>query len=401
MSLRYGSVCSGIEAATVAWEPLGWEPAFLSEIDAFPCAVLSHRLCATPPKRLPNGKPAWIPGKSYEGQLPNLGDFTQIQQGDYNGAIDLLVGGFPCQSFSIAGRRGGLDDARGQLALTFVRLAYQTNARWLVGENVPALLSSGKGEDFATILTALCGWKVPVPPGGWKKSGVCTNAPGHYGVAWRVLDAEFVRVPGFPRAIPQRRRRLFIVGYRSLFGGNTGDWKHSAQVLLDGESSQGNPPPRRSLREQTAPPPAGSPQVAKLKRVVDFTGGDECRDGSFSPCLTARDCYGGKYLCYENHGQDSRIKELAGVFPCIPSYAGTGGNNLPLVSHDWTIRKLLPLECERLMGFPDNWTRVPWKGKRAEDCPDSRRYKACGNSMCVNVMRWIGMRIDAEERKLS
>lgn len=252
--MLYGSVCSGIEAATVAWEPLGWKPAFLSEIDAFPCAVLSHRLGATPPKRLPNGKTAWIDGKSYEGQLPNLGDFTQIRKGDYNGTIDILVGGFPCQSFSIAGRRGGLDDARGQLSLAFVRMGYQTGARWLVGENVPALLSSRKGEDFAILLTALCGWQVPVPAGGWKKSGVCTNAPRHYGVAWRVLDAEFVRVPGFPRAIPQRRRRLFIVGYRSLFGGDTGDWKRAAKVLLDGEIRQGDTPPCRSLQPTSAPP---------------------------------------------------------------------------------------------------------------------------------------------------
>ena len=128
----YGSVCSGIEAATIAWHPLGWEPAFFSEIEAAPRAVLSHHY--------PN--------------IPLHGDFTTIGANDY-GPIDLLVGGTPCQSFSIAGLRSGLDDDRGNLALEFLRLAQRKGPRWLVWENVPGVLSSNGGRDFGSILGAM------------------------------------------------------------------------------------------------------------------------------------------------------------------------------------------------------------------------------------------------------
>ena len=144
--MRYGSVCSGIEAATVAWRHLGWECAFVSEIDAFASAVLKERLPA----------------------VPNLGDFTKIRPGDYGGDIDLLVGGTPCQAFSKAGLRKGLEDERGNLALEFAGLAFRTHARWVVWENVPGVLSSGSGRDFAIFLSKLAGWEVPVPKGGWK-----------------------------------------------------------------------------------------------------------------------------------------------------------------------------------------------------------------------------------------
>ena len=117
------------------------------------------------------------------GILPNLGDFTKIQKEDYDGAIDLLVGGTPCQSYSIAGLRRGLADPRGNLALEFVRLAYRTGARWTVWENVPGVLSSGAGGDFASLLSLLCGWEVPVPKGGWGRCGIVANAPGCFGLA--------------------------------------------------------------------------------------------------------------------------------------------------------------------------------------------------------------------------
>jgi len=196
VTIRYLSVCSGIEAASVAWEPLGWTPVAFAEIDPFPSAVLKHRF--------PN--------------IPNLGDFTRITAADV-GPIDLLVGGTPCQSFSVAGLRGGLADDRGNLALEFLRLADRTRPRWLVWENVPGVLSSNGGRDFGAIL------------GGMVELG--------YGFAYRVLDAQHF-------GVPQRRRRVFVVGY-------LGDWRPAAAVLFERHSLQGHSPPRREKRERIAP----------------------------------------------------------------------------------------------------------------------------------------------------
>ena len=175
--MRYGSVCSGIEAASVAWRPLGWKCAFVSEIEKFPAAVLAERFP----------------------EVPNLGDFTKIERGNYDGDIDLLVGGTPWQACSIAGLRKGLNDERGNLALEFARLAFRTHARWVVWENVPGVLSSKRGEDFATFLSLLVGWEVTVPNGKWRKAGLVTAAPGCFNVGWRVLDAQYTRVSAFPR----------------------------------------------------------------------------------------------------------------------------------------------------------------------------------------------------------
>lgn len=188
----YGSVCSGIEAATVAWHPLGWKPAFFSEIEPFPRAVLAHHYPDT----------------------PLHGDFTTIGADQY-GPIDLLVGGTPCQSFSIAGLRGGLADDRGNLALEFLRLAQRTRAKWLVWENVPGVLSSNGGRDFGAIL------------GGMVELG--------YGFAYRVLDAQHF-------GVPQRRRRVFVVGH-------LGNWQRAAAVLFERHSLSGHPAPRREKRE--------------------------------------------------------------------------------------------------------------------------------------------------------
>ena len=183
--MRYGSVCSGIEAATVAWHPLGWEPAFFSEIEPFPRAVLQH----------------------HYPEVPLHGDFTTIQGEEY-GPIDLLVGGTPCQSFSIAGLRGGLADDRGNLALEFLRLAHRTRPRWLVWENVPGVLSSNGGRDFGSIL------------GGLVELG--------YGFAYRVLDAQYF-------GVAQRRRRVFVVGC-------IGHAASAAAVLFERKGLSGNTP---------------------------------------------------------------------------------------------------------------------------------------------------------------
>jgi DNA (cytosine-5)-methyltransferase 1 len=194
--MRYGSVCSGIEAATVAWEPLGWEPAFFSEIERFPRAVLKH----------------------HYPQVPLHGDFQTIKAGDY-GTVDLLVGGTPCQDFSIAGLRAGMDGERGNLALEFLRLAGRLRPRWILWENVPGILSSNGGRDFGSFL------------GGLGELG--------YGFAYRCLDAQYF-------GLAQRRLRVFVVGY-------LGDWRRAAAVLFEPESLRWDSPPRRQSRQDVAP----------------------------------------------------------------------------------------------------------------------------------------------------
>ena len=193
--MKYGSVCSGIEAATAAWHSLGWQPAFFSEIEPFPRAVLAHHYPT----------------------VPLHGDFTTIGADQY-GAIDLLVGGTPCQSFSVAGLRGGLDDDRGNLALEFLRLADRKRPRWVVWENVPGVLSSNGGRDFGSIL------------GGLGELG--------YGWAYRVLDAQYF-------GVAQRRRRVFVVGY-------LGDWRPAAAVLFERHSMSGHPAPSREKGKDAA-----------------------------------------------------------------------------------------------------------------------------------------------------
>lgn len=239
--MRYLSVCSGIEAATVAWHPLGWQAAFFSEIEAFPSAVLAYH---------------WP-------EIPNLGDMTQFagwpdrcdcEEPDTNyrttlklGSIeikiyvcskcggiriDLLVGGTPCQSFSIAGLRKGLDDPRGNLMLTFGAIAARYRPRWLVWENVSGVLSSAGGCDFASFLGLLTGQVITPPAEGWANSGVLSGIPAAYGLAWRTLDAQYF-------GVAQRRRRVFVIGHLG------GHWPRAAAVLFERASLCGNPPPRR------------------------------------------------------------------------------------------------------------------------------------------------------------
>lgn len=228
---RYLSVCSGIEAASVAWHPLGWQCAGLSEIEPFPRAVLQQRLGAQPV----DWDHQHTPGSNL---LPLFGDFTQIES-HHVGPIDLLVGGTPCQSFSVAGKRLGLDDPRGNLAIEFLRLARRTGARWLLWENVPGVLSSWSGAEN------------DAPGSEWIES--CDFAAfldlfrecGYRG-CYRVLDAQFVRVAGHERAVPQRRRRVFLVGY-------LGNDARALPVLFDRESLRGHPAPRREAGQGTAP----------------------------------------------------------------------------------------------------------------------------------------------------
>jgi DNA (cytosine-5)-methyltransferase 1 len=334
--MRYGSVCSGIEAATVAWRPLGWRCAFVSEVEPFASEVLKHRL----PK------------------VPNLGDFTKIKEGDYGNGIDLLVGGTPCQSFSSGGTKGGIADPRGNLALEFARLAERTRCRWVVWENVPAVLAIGGGRDFARILSEFVGWDVKVHDGGWRNAGIATNAPGRFGVSWRVLDARYTRVPPFPGAVPQRRRRVVLVGFR-------GDWTRAAEALLGGELCGGSAPPRRESRVRDAADAGARPEAECFP--IDMMN-------------LERSTTGIKAKCYDDAGSAMYTLRSSHVNAvCTPTQ----------------LRRLLPVESERLMGFPDGWTDISWKGKA--HAPGGYRHRVCGNSMCVNVMRWVGERIDAVE----
>jgi DNA (cytosine-5)-methyltransferase 1 len=320
----YGSVCSGIEAASVAWEPLGWKPSFFSEIDAFPRAVLAHRFP----------------------EVPLHGDFTTIQAGDYR-PIDLLVGGTPCQSFSIAGLRGGLDDDRGNLALEYLRLADRLRPRWLVWENVPGVLSSNGGRDFGSIL------------GGMVQLG--------YGFAYRVLDAQFF-------GVAQRRRRVFVVAY-------LGDWRPAAAVLFEPQGLRGDPPPSREPGQGTSADVA--PGLVASGQGVERTGDTRGQDPLVAVAFGGNNTAGAinvataRVACSSPHGRLDFETETFVVEPFALQ-----------------VRRLTPTECERLQGFPDSWTAIPYRGKPASDGP---RYKALGNSMAVPVMAWIGRRIAAVE----
>jgi DNA (cytosine-5)-methyltransferase 1 len=274
--MRYGSVCSGIEAASVAWHPLGWQPHFFSEIEKFPCKVLQHHFPS----------------------VPNYGDMTKFKEWPDVG-IDLLVGGTPCQAFSVAGLRQGLADPRGNLALVYLGVVDKYRPRWVVWENVPGVLSSSGGRDFGAFLGAL--------------------GELGYGWAYRVLDAQHF-------GVPQRRRRVFVVGH-------LGDWRRAAAVLFERENQE----------------LASEQSENKAESVTAFT------PSSF--------------------GQWRR-----GV-GTVRANAGTPRTDLIVASQ--TVRRVIPIETERLQGFSDDWTLIP-------TASDSARYKAIGNSMAVPCMRWIG-----------
>ena len=479
--MRYLSVCSGIEAASVAWHDMGWTPVGFSEIEPFPCEVLKQRF--------PNVK--------------NYGDLTNYEQWDIEpGTVDVLVGGPPCQAFSVAGLREGMADPRGNLSLIYFGLVKRIKPKWIVYENVPGLLSARSGSDFSSLLSALaeCG----------------------YGFAYRMLDAQHF-------SLAQRRQRIFIVGCR------TGDWRHPAAVLFDGPSSFGHFKKGDEAGQEIAPA-TGASVVGASKQVPFGTRGNPnlahclettCHDysradgfnmvldgrkgqshwngsdvhptlnqshsGNGSPGYSNQELFaqggsglvpalpiafkvrcGGEYtgakggevrsnerggtgmlhyedktftvaatqdqfvatpnqVLYENHPNDSRVTGPHDIAPTIAARFGTGGGNVPFVqditavafqpgnlarragsdpstevfptlSKDsgdqnphvatpMAVRRLLPSECEALQGFPKNWTRISWKGKPPEQCPDGPRYKAIGNSMATNCMKWIGRRI--------
>jgi DNA (cytosine-5)-methyltransferase 1 len=486
--MKYLSVCSGIEAATVAWHPLGWQAVGYSEIEKFPSQVLAHHY--------PN--------------VPNFGDMTKFKEWNLESNVDVFVGGTPCQSFSVAGLRKGLDDPRGNLMLTYLAIADKYRPRWLVWENVPGVLSSNGGKDFGTFL------------GGLGELG--------YGFAYRVLDAQYF-------GVAQRRRRVFVVGY-------LGDWRRAAAVLFERHSLSGDSAPLRKKREGITSS-SGTSIESSLNCGVELTGPLSARDykdagtdgmnknsAKMIPVIkqwpaeissTLDTTFGTKQgledqhvnagcpmfvptkkivlFVYENHPADSRVQEMGEVCSTVTSRWETGGGNIPFttaysiredaqantfsatelevatalkalqpsvqshhaqtfitqsmgtdlyngaitgevaatmtksmsgtgtgptamqpigfeanmslqqpstknifqtltrrthasVNIDMAVRRLLPRECERLQGFPDDYTDIKPNGKQTSDGP---RYKALGNSMAVPVMAWIGKRIQEVE----
>ena len=468
--MRYLSVCSGIEAATVAWHPLGWKAAAYSEIEKFPSQVLAH----------------------HYPDVPNVGDMTKFKEWTNVSNVDVLVGGTPCQSFSVAELRKGLDDPRGNLMLTYLAIATKFRPKWLVWENVPGVLSSNGGLDFASLLRGM---------------GECG-----YGFAYRILDAQYF-------GVAQRRKRVFVVGC-------LGDWRAAAAVLFERHSLCGYPAPSREKKQDFAPSiapcaPDGGETIGTLMArdykgfgnqdmkdgrglVLDpiLIGGQDCkhfsseisgtivtREGSVSdtshmlmqpipidtmnhigrgdkhsmgdfvpgaPCytLTKRHSHavaqpiaiqdirpiekmqGGKGwnddgIAYtidtwatqgvaqpiafsgqmSNPQTDVDMTQTlqaknpmavclggqhpnAGIgidqSPTLTNAMGAGGGHIP-ITNAMAVRRLTPVECERLQGFPDNYTNIKDK------CPDGPRYKALGNSMAVPVMAWIGKRIQEVE----
>ncbi len=441
----------------MAWHHLGWQPVGFSEIEPFPSAVLAHRF--------PN--------------VPNFGDMTRHAEWNLGpGSVDLLVGGTPCQSFSVAGLRKGLSDPRGGLMLTYLEIAQRLRPRWIVWENVPGVLSSGSGRDLGAFLGAL--------------------GELGYGWAYRVLDAQWVRTQRHPRAVPQRRRRVFVVGC-------LGDPTAAAQVLFERESVCRDSAPRRASREGAAADAEagvgagcywdGSDCYGTLTKQ-NANGAQRMPDkdnfgavlqpawpadvaptlnqsarGTGAPGYSNQELFAQGAGClvpqpvafrksrraqsvndhetwvaaeqantlnsFDTGERDTHAvaygmttyetpKFAEEVQPTLTVPSPTGGGQPPavacptLTAHNdpsrspqssevtqqvaavhaasMTVRRLTPRECERLQGFPDDWTMIPWRKKAAEDCPDGPRYKALGNSMAVNVMAWIGERIDNYER---
>ena len=391
-------MCSGIEAATVAWHSLSWEPVGFAEIEPFPAAVLAH----------------------HYPEVPNFGDMTKYKEWNL-GTVELLVGGTPCQSFSVAGLRKGLADPRGNLALVYCGILDHLRPEWFVWENVPGVLSSNGGRDFGSFLGAL--------------------AELGYGFAYRVLDAQYF-------GVAQRRRRVFVVGY-------LGDWRPAAAVLFEPESLRGDSAPRREAGQAVARvvapsltasnDPSRSPQSSEITqqvgavvaaRMVAF--GEYVDDGTAS-AMKARDYKDATDLVAQAipiHDQATRFAGKRGnkqdgkgngfgvglpgqpaptltkgdkhavaqpipfrdTADCLTAAYGTkwngnasATNGSLFARNNMAVRRLTPIECERLQGFPDNYTNIPWR--KSEESPDGPRYKALGNSMAVPVMAWIGRRI--------
>lgn len=411
--VTFGSVCSGIEAASVAWHPSGWRAAWLSEIEAFPSALLAEKFP----------------------EVPNLGDMMQIREYILKGWIpapEIFVGGTPCQAFSVAGLRGGLSDARGALTLEYIRILDAIDdtresrgepAAVAVWENVPGVLSS-KDNAFGHFLAGLAGDSEAIENvGKWSNAGLVIG-PRRV-VAWRVLDAQFF-------GVAQRRRRVFVVASAregfdpgSVLFESEGVRRHTPPSRDSGESVTGTLTARtcRSIGAQDA---QQGHLISEAFRMVAF--GEYSDDGTAST-MKARDYKDATDLAVDVVGaldtqcgfeKSNHQSILAGhILPVAYGIPGNwigrapenGGNATePMhnvapcqtttdrhgVALGMQVRRLTPVECERLQGFPDNYTLIHVRGR---PCSDGPRYKALGNSMAVPVMAWIGSRINEALQK--
>jgi DNA (cytosine-5)-methyltransferase 1 len=368
--MTYLSVFSGIEAASVAWQSLDFQAVGFSEIDAFCCAVLEYR----------------FPG------IKNYGDINAFKEWKIERSIDVMVGGSPCQSYSLAGNRRGVADERGLLMFTYGNLVNHLRPHWIVWENVPGVLSSGRGRDFAEFLCMLDGYG--------------------YGLAWRIFDAQYF-------GVPQRRRRVFVVGY-------LGDIRRPAAVLVDSkgggrdtaagctEGGRASPGIDKGAGASVYNVHQHDSRITKSDGIIDTVTGLWGTGGNNTPlCLMDQ---GGDVMQTEygktgtlrtsehqhnpivfNRALSSRYKSSGVAATLLGDHHDSGLVNLIPADAEGLLRRITSVEAERLQGFPDNWTQVPYKGKPAERCPDGPRYKAIGNAMAVPVMRWLGQRIQLVE----
>lgn len=431
--MRFISLFSGIEAASCAWLPLGWECVAVAEIEPFPCKVLAH----------------------HYPEVPNLGDITKITEAQIKalGHIDLVVGGFPCQDLSVAGKRKGLKNEDGSstrsgLFYDAMRIVRWAGVRYCLLENVPGIYSSNRGRDFAAVVGEILGVQFGVPANGWENTGVAASDRGL--LEWATLDAQWF-------GVAQRRRRMFALA-------DFGDWRSRGPVLFESHSLSGNPAPRRESTEVVTPTiragasnsgaghgaRSGDSKDELIVPVFSSTGeiahclnaggmgrqdyetetmvthtlrgegfdasedgtgrgtppvpvsvalrgreggataelGDECAwtlrassGGGDKPHVLAPVAFA------QNQRDEVRTMDVAGALAAEP-----GSKQQTYLHTGMAVRRLVPEECEKLQGFLPGYTDIRPKGKAT---PDGPRYKALGNSMCVNVMLWIGQRIAA------
>ena len=422
--MRYLSLFSGIEAASVAWEPLGWQPVAFSEIESFPCAVLAQH---------------WP-------HVPNLGDVTKIEMRDIKklGPIDIVIFGSPCQDLSVAGKRKGLAGERSGLfgsAMRIVRWARKHNGlRFALWENVPGAFSTNSGRDFSAVVREMSGADIGVPSGGWQNCGVALGREGQ--TEWSVLDAQFF-------GVPQRRRRIFALS-------DFGNWRDRPPILFERDSLCGNPAPRRKKGEEFASSAERStvyenhPNDSRVTEVnigptvtqrFGTGGGNVPLVASHDPAATLQTTCGewsrddcpnviGTYrksrraqstTDHESWVEDDVANTIntfdvgdvrstnavaftasersnsyaweSEVNPTLNSQIPNDTSNLQYgIRQEMQVRRLTPVECARLQGFPDDHLDISYRNKPA---PDGAKYKALGNSMAVPVVRWIGEQIES------
>lgn len=394
--MKVFSTFSGISAASVAWKPMGYDFVAYAEPADFPSRVLTDRLGASSPIYKVDGM---YDGPVKEG-IPNFGDIEQITDEDLEelGPIDVLEGGSPCQAFSMAGLRRGFSDARGNLTLAFVNLALRmrkiNGLRFVVWENVPGVLSHADNP-LGCLLAALAGDEAPLQPSGpkWPHAGYIASPDAR--AAWRVLDAQYF-------GVPQRRKRVFLVA-------SFDQGVDPGEVLFVEHGNGWAPEARYEARKDSGPScQEDIGVVASLsmdsKGTIDSEGlayALKASNGHNPQCVIHPVCNAGGMsggptsgIGIGEDGSPMYTILRSSVHGVIvhPKTVGTlmthsGGTKHIDIEHtvvaDHYVRRLLPVECERLMGYPDDWTNI-------DGATDAKRYAACGNSMAVPCMAFIG-----------